>query len=353
MYSEIGSEFWLEKLQNTSNNKLPNWLSRFGETALTSSGRGAITLLLRQIIPKYKTVLLPSYICESVLLPFIEEGFNCYFYEINQDLSPNIDSVMSFKNIGVFLHMGYFGFQTNSNLLDVLKHFKKESTIVVEDITHTLFSTFSRFKDNDFYVGSIRKWFGLPSGGVLASSRRIINGPILRNYKFSKIRTDALFNKGKYIKLEDSSLKNKFLNQFFEAETLIDNDVGAYCIDSFSESLITLLDVDELLKKRKENFNKLSKELINVDYLEHLFFDLNEQVCPMFYPILINNRDQVRNQLAKEKVYCPVHWPIPNQLLKRDFSSALDIYDTILSIPCDQRYGMTEMNKIISILKSM
>ncbi len=353
MYSEIGSEFWLEKLQKTSNITLPNWLSSFGEAALTTSGRGAITLLLQQVIPKYKTVLLPSYICESVLLPFIEKGYNCYFYEINEDLSPNVDSVMSFQNIGVFLHMGYFGFQTNSNLKDALKHLKKDSTIVVEDITHTLFSAFSRFEYNDFYVGSIRKWFGLPSGGILASSSRSINGPILRNDNFSKIRTDALFNKGKYIKLEDADLKDKFLNQFFEAETIIDHDVAAYCIDSFSEGLITLLDADKLLQKRKENFNELSKGLKNSNYFEPLFFELNENVCPMFYPILVNNRDQVRKHLTQEKIYCPVHWPIPEQVIERDFSSALYIYNNILSIPCDQRYGITEMNKIISILKSM
>lgn len=62
---------------------------------------------------------------------------------------------MSIKNLGLFLHMEYFGFDTNSNLTSVLQELKKQSTIIVEDVTHTLFSNINRFTENDYYVGSI------------------------------------------------------------------------------------------------------------------------------------------------------------------------------------------------------
>ena len=55
--------------------------------------------------------------CESVIIPFIEHGYSFYFYEIKEDLSPNIDSINAYENIGIFVHMGYYGFSTNSNLL--------------------------------------------------------------------------------------------------------------------------------------------------------------------------------------------------------------------------------------------
>ena len=81
---EIGSEFWLNSLPNVSRNKVPKWLNKLGNSILTSSGRGAINLLLQQVNPQYKSVLMPAYICESVILPFVENGYTCYFYKIDE-----------------------------------------------------------------------------------------------------------------------------------------------------------------------------------------------------------------------------------------------------------------------------
>jgi hypothetical protein len=351
--SEIGSEFWLNSLPNSVNNDKSDWLSNFGDYVFTSSGRGAITLLLEQIDPKNKTVLLPAYICNSVILPFLSKGYNCYYYEVNNDLSPNIDSINSFSNIGVFLHMGYFGFQTNSNLFNIIRELRHQSTIVIEDITHTLFSSFYRFEDNDFYVGSIRKWFGLPSGGLLGSSNIKIKGPHLISETFSKLRTEALLNKGKYMKSNDSCCKELFLKQFSEAETLLDQDLLPYCIDSISMDLINSLDSNELKRKRRENFNEISNGLRDLHNFDPLFHDIKEEICPMFFPVLIKkNRDTMRKRLTEAKIYCPVHWPVPVQIEEKNLEGTLEIYNCILSIPCDQRFGINETSRIIEVLRN-
>ncbi|UJF26177.1 hypothetical protein [Planococcus sp. 107-1] len=166
---EIGSEFWLESVDENSKRKTPDFLKEYKNVILTSSGRGAITHLLQQMQPKRKSALLPAYICESVIIPFIEMGYECNYYEVDENLIPSIESIREYEDVGVFLHLGYYGFPTNSNLEDVLKSFYENSTIIIEDVTHTLFSKYKRSKFNHFYVGSIRKWFGIPSGGFLAS----------------------------------------------------------------------------------------------------------------------------------------------------------------------------------------
>ncbi|MCP1154195.1 DegT/DnrJ/EryC1/StrS family aminotransferase [Peribacillus frigoritolerans] len=355
MIREIGSEFWLDNIPKESQNEVPNWLSIYGDTILASSGRGAISLLLQQVTPRYKSVLLPAYICDSVILPFIEQGYSCYFYKINNDLSPNIESIKSYENIGLFLHMGYYGFSTNSNLLSVLQDFKEQSVIIIEDITHTLFSSVNRFEENDFYVGSIRKWFGLPGGGFISSSKRILKRTALyTNDGFSKLRIAALAAKGKYVKTRDENLKDLFLNQFSRAESLLDRDVAPYCIDGLSMDLINFIDSDELVSKRRMNFKTLSEGLKSVSYLDPFFNDLTKNACPLFYPVMIkNNRDDIKKKLAEEKIYCPVHWPVSDQIKDRHLESTLGIYNSILSIPCDQRYGIIDMERIISVLKCL
>ena len=354
MITEIGSEFWINKIPSGRQVEVPDWLSIFGNPILTTSGRGAISLLLEQVVPQFKTVLLPAFICDSVILPFIENGYSCDFYEINEDLSPNIESIKSYSDVGVFLHMGYFGYPTNSNLLSVLKHLKEHSTIIIEDVTHTLFSGLIRFQENDFYIGSIRKWFGVPTGGLVASSVFFLESSSLTNSNFSQLRTIALLNKGKYFETGDESKKDLYLNQISKAEILLDNDVNPYNIDNISLEIINSVDIVDLVSKRRENFNYLSKALKDNEYLEPLFNGLEASVCPMFYPVIIKNqRNEIRKKLTEEKIYCPIHWPIPEQIKDRNVDSTMDIYNTILSIPCDQRYGINEMERIVSVLKSL
>lgn len=353
---EIGGEFWLDSIQNESNDELPKWLSKYGNVVLTSSGRGAITLLLNQLKPKFKTVLMPAYICDSVILPFIEHGYSCYFYEVDENLSPNIESVNTYKEVGIFVHMGYYGFPTNFNLIEIITRLKSQSTVIVEDITHTLFSGYKRFEENDYYVASIRKWFGLPSGGLLASidNSKIIKSNLSYNESFSSMRRQAFLLKSKYFKDGDESLKTLYLDLFAKAENLLDKDVLPYSIDYISKDLIAELDVNRLTEMRRLNYNILNKSLKDVNRIESIFTDIPEEVCPMFYPVFIKNyRNEIRKKLIEEKIYCPIHWPIPDRIEINKFKRSFEVYNTILSIPCDQRYMRCDMERVVSVLKGL
>lgn len=354
MLKEIGSEFCLESITDKSDNKLSKWLLKFGNIVLTTSGRGAIALLLKTIKPKLNTVLLPSYICESVILSFIEQGYICYFYDINKDLSPNIESIISYGDIGIFFHMGYYGFPTNSNLTDIISYLKSRSTIIIEDITHTLFSNYKRFEENDYYVASIRKWFGVPSGGLLASPSSIIKSNLRKNDDFTYIRRQALLIKSKYIISGDETLKPLYLALFAKAEKLLDEDIEPYDIDDLSRRIISTIDIDELIRKRKENFKTLAGNLNDLNKVESIFTNMPEDICPIFYPVLIiNNRNEIREILINKKIYCPIHWPMPSRIKINYFKNSQQVYKTILSIPCDQRYNGRDMERVVSILKEL
>ena len=351
---EIGSEFWLEKIPQTSSVKTLNFLQKFNETMLTSSGRGAITLLLQQIQPVQKSVLLPAYICESVILPFLEQEYDCKYYEVDENLVPNIESINSHENIGVFFHMGYYGFSTNSNLENVLESFRETSTIIVEDITHTLFSSYERSKFNNYYVGSIRKWVGIPSGGFLASNAGIEKKSLDEDTIFSNKRFEALINKGKYMSKNEPEIKELSLSQFSEAEGYLNLDSSPYRMDKLSVEILNTLNEEELIRKRKDNYMILSNGIKNINYLQPLFETIDEKCCPMFFPILLKeNRSSIRSKLAEQDIYCPIHWPLPPQIDINVLGNTVSIYNNVLSIPCDQRYEIKDMNRIIAVLKSI
>lgn len=348
MSKEIGSEFWINKIPNGFYSSVPEWISKFGNPVLTSSGRGAISLLLKEVKPRFKTVLLPFYICDSVILPFLEQGYTCYFYDLNIELISNIESILEFGDIGIFLHMGYYGFPTNNNLKEIVKLLKYKEVIIVEDVTHTLFSDFERFKENDYYIASLRKWFALPSGGFLASVENEIKCVLRYNESVANIRKQALIAKANYIISTNQELKKQFLELFSKGEILLNEDLEPYSIDKLSKTIINTIDTTRMIQKRRDNFIILSEGLKELKLVKSVFSELPDDVCPMFYPITIKSyRDKIREYLTKKTIYCPIHWSRPNHIKYNCDKNGVQIYNTILSIPCDQRYDGEDMMRII------
>lgn len=351
---EIGSEFWIDNnILVEDNNEMPSWLSRFGNVVLTSSGRGALSLLLEQVKPRVKRVLLPSYICDSVILPFEQAGYELTYYDVDKYLKPIDIDLIKNSNLGIFLHMGYFGFSTNEILSDLISSLKSESVITIEDVTHTLFSQQNKSIESDFIIGSIRKWFGVPSGGFLASNRIMSFELIDANVDFINIRRSSLNQKFEYMSSRNESIKSTYLSGFNRAEHMLDEDIRPYKIDHESEVIIKNLDNTELQSYRQRNYEFLLKHLRDVDGIEVIFNNVENDVTPMFFPIYVkNNRDKLRRKLIQNEIYCPVHWSIPKQVNGHLNITTKIIYDSILSIPCDQRYQIEDMRRIINEIVS-
>ena len=286
---EIGSEFWISKQpENFTKKTIPSWIKKFGFPILTSSGRGAINLALKQFTPKVKIVLLPSYICESVIIPFEKAGYKIKYYDLNLHLEPEIGDI-DLNEIGVFLHIGYFGFPTNKNLKNIIVKMKSESVIVIEDVTHTLFSNFFREVKNDYIVASIRKWFGIPSGGFLAS-------PNIVDIKLKKapneliaLRFNGLSKKYKYIKNGDKSLKEDILNKFNKAEELLNEDADSYQIDNASYEILSNIDNKMLRQRRNCNYRYLLNHLDSNKKIKVVFNEITDELSPIFFPIYVKD----------------------------------------------------------------
>lgn len=353
---EIGSEFWISNknmVEKKRNADLPDWLKKYGNIVLTSSGRGAINLIIDYVNPIIKKVLLPSYICDSVIFPFERAGYQINYYDVDKYFRPININAEKIEG-GIFLHMGYFGFPTNRELRDTITKLKANSVIIIEDVTHTLFSSNENKICNDFIIGSIRKWMGIPSGGFLAS-REIINKNLPNPpNKFINLRLSSLQQKYEYIKTLNKSLKDEFLDGFRRSEELLDKDVNSYRVDNISEMIIKDIDNKELEKIRRSNYEFLLSHLDETKEVELIFKSLNNGVTPLFFPIYVNHdRNRLRSYLISKEIYCPIHWPIPYQLEGHMDDRTKNIYDSILSIPCDQRYGIEDMKRIIDVIKEL
>lgn len=358
---EIGSEFWLDQLPEEKSVEIYRQGDTSEHDTFTASGRSAFSLLLKKVKPKYNKILMPAYLCNSMILPFKDLGYQCSFYEIDQKLEPVLSSVRKEEQVGIFLHMGYFGYPTNEKLQDAVKEFKENQTIIVEDITHTLFSHYPRFQENDFTVASIRKWMGIPSGGILTSASEDTPDQLLRNMKFTSLRTKALLLKGDYMRKQKEysasvrkEQKEACLDLFSKAEELLSEDSGPYEIDQISMKIWRLANLRQIVIKRRKNYAILLEGVKKLTYLKPVFDQLPKEVCPMFFPVYLpKDRSFVRKRLTMEEIYCPIHWEVPELVDLEKFPETAKIYSSILSIPCDQRYGPEDMKRVVEVLRDL
>ena len=135
----------------------------------TLSGRTAIYYCLKNIICKRKIMkaYVPSYCCDSMIEPFLEFGIEIEYYRVYFDGGLKYDIEIR-EDVDLFLAMNYFGY-SSTNMDQYIKKYKEQGTIVLEDITHSMFSTKRYSENSDYLIGSLRKWMPVLSGGIAIS----------------------------------------------------------------------------------------------------------------------------------------------------------------------------------------
>lgn len=343
---EIGSYFIIEETIGEYNDTLEFYLNQFAQHKIYfDSGRSAIRFVCG--LSSKKTVLLPDYLCDSMIQPFVEENFKIDFYKIDDNLEPIIKSIKAGENYGIFVHLGYFGNKSSDKLYDTIRVFKSLETLVIEDITHSLFSKTKLSTNSDYYVCSIRKWLGVPDGGILLSNHQI---QLQLNFFNSELL--EYYNKGSKLKKNKDTIKTfneSYLEHFAKAEETLNQSNVIYSISSLSKDILHRYDFKKMVSIRQENAAYLSHELNELG-LKTLQFDF-DLFTPLFIPIFFANsieRDYYKSHLIKSGIYTPIHWRKP---IHKDINN--ELYDLELSIPCDQRYTLEDMKKIITEIKKI
>lgn len=333
---EIGSEFWLE--QN------PSSLSADRDGVYVLSGRTAIDIIIQDIMSykQIKSVYLPAYCCDSMIFPFTNKGIEVKLYDVSFDgeLQYHIDNNV---NCDIFYVTNYFGYDNTINN-SVIEHFKKNGSIIIYDKTHSFFMS----NDDvmcDYSFAGIRKWIGVIGGAVVLG----VKESKLNEYPYLKCKEQAMREKKAYIDGNTNIFKESFLQKYNEFGHHLTDDYSNYEMDDLSYAIYKNTDLSSIRKIRINNSQYLHDNL-DIEFL----CKMTDNACPLFVPVIFKTkekRDFVRKALINNQIYCPIHWPKSKLILPK--MKVNKIFDTELSLICDQRYDIEDMHKIVNIIKSV
>ncbi|MBR4288920.1 MAG: hypothetical protein IKT50_05750 [Clostridia bacterium] len=332
-HNEIGSEFWSVPTSQK------NGLFSYRNVSWHLSGRAALNAIIKEIKKERsaKTAALPSWCCDSMILPFLENGISVSFYSVCYEDGRLCQTVEQGEKADIVLVMDYFGYLSHNTVFT--------DGVVIRDLTHTVFS--EEDPQGDFCFGSLRKWAGFYSGGfAFAKDGRSIpcySDP--RGEEIVQKRKEAMLEKAEYISGKTES--KDFLHGFSQAEELLDS-----CFDGAADPrdvhLIGQLDIPCIKEKRRKNAEFLLEHFRDLA----VFKEIGEKDCPLFVPILLDKktRDGLKWHLIENRIYCPVHWPLTQHhgLTKKE----AEIYEKEISLVCDQRYTIEDMKRIVFSVKS-
>ena len=355
MLKEIGSEFWtgctpLANREEYSMRPKAIYESHPHQIVETLSGRTALEHIVEIVVKKgKKSAYLPAFCCHTMIEPFLTHGISVSFYDVTLTENGLHRWVDENHHCDCILLMDYFG-HTDSETVEIALHEKEKGVTTIYDATHSLYSEVNYFP-YDFIYGSYRKWTDI-NCGFLAWKEPLDRGNITQNVSEGDaypIMREKLFNmKASY--MDDVAIsKDEFLPLVNAAESILEEQYHHKMPDDRSRDVLKHTDVGFLKKARKQNAKFLMEAIKDMNDSRIRCFNttINESDTPLFVAVSValEDRDSLRKHLIANQIYCPIHWPISEIHPRRSQSQVL--FDLELSLVCDQRYGLDDMQRMV------
>lgn len=321
--------------------------SSFRSIEWTASGRGAVRLALEDARSKgLESVLLPSYLCPSIVHAARMSEVRVFFYPIRgSDLSVDAEQVLPLLGPSMGLYaIDYFGHPCDW-LEEVLK---RRCCYVFIDMSHSLSSErLGRIRYRvDYVIGSLRKLYPLPDGGFVASQ-----DPLrvhVTDGHDAALMMAAMVLKSAYQQGQGVP-KKLFLQLWQSYEDALDRAPMPARPSPLTAAMVDLLGIDSGLSQRRANYSVLHEGVGGTPDLIPMLPPPQDGMVPFGFPLITTRRDSLREWLVSKGVYPPVHWKLPQEVEDPVADSASRCQ---LTLPCDWRYTTADMRLILELLRS-
>ncbi|EIM06107.1 hypothetical protein A1A1_12617 [Planococcus antarcticus DSM 14505] len=304
---------------------LDNLVSNEFYDRLIALNTGRNTLLYLMKARNITKLHIPYYLCDSVSTLLVEHGYRFEYYYIDQEFQPIFDKQLE---QGEYLYIvNLFGQLTKQQTLMLKQHVGQ----VIFDHSHAFFQEPLEGIDT---IYSCRKFFGVPDGAYLATDAILPE----------TLEQDVSSERMKHIIGRYEGTASSYYSDFQRNDDVLDA-TPLRTMSKLTHNLMGAIDYDRAQKTRNENYAYLDKQLGANNPLK-----LTTPQGAFAYPILVENGQSIRKQLAEQDIYIPLLWPnvladCPEDSIEYQYAA------NILPLPCDQRYSLEDMEYLVDVLK--
>lgn len=306
-----------------------------------SSGRSALYHILLDVKKRnnISKILLPDYLCSSVVIATEKAGVEVVFYPLNDKLELEEQQFANlYEEKSAVLLINYFGLQNLQNQVAYVRSLNKDA-VIIEDDVQGFYEFQKELVGVDYKFTSLRKTFACPDGGLVKTENLLPEVNTVNKFHQYKLAGSILKSLRKPEYYDDAV----YLSMFEKGESMIDDEIAEGMSD-MAIDIISKTDIDQLAYIRKRNAKFIC------DGLEALglktIIPVAEDKTPLFVPIYLEDRNKVRKYMFQHNCFCPVHWPLEGMNVKKGVQMA----EHELSIIVDQRYTNADMEYILDLI---
>lgn len=320
-------------------------------------------------------VLVPDYNCGSEVDALLDCGVSATLYNITHNTNVDIVDIerkITYRTKAIYV-IHYFGFP-QIDIHKLREICDNRGLFLIEDCALSLYGEFSGRKIGSFgdvAVFCFYKFHPTIGGGALSVNNGALqNKPRFykrapANFVFKNIARTiirSVFGLTVYNKLI-TVIKSVFKKYLHLArggsvnepkfESILPDIPNHYYFDqSFRNASISCLthrmlrsfSIAESVASRRENFLIYLNLLQNKDGIDCLFKELPLGVCPLSFPILVRNRDELHERLLDAGIVSTPWWKGYHQHLTWDTSSAAHaLKENVLALPLHQFMGPNDI----------
>ncbi|MFA5005846.1 MAG: hypothetical protein WC509_00040 [Candidatus Izemoplasmatales bacterium] len=309
---EIGGYFGLEQLVSNE---------YYRDLVAVNSARNA--LLYLSMTHNIKKLIIPYLLCDSISYLCDKSHIDYEYYHVSRDFQPIYNNEL---REGEYLYIvNYYG-QVDNNTIIKLK--KRYINIIVDNAQ----SFFQRPVVGVVTIYSCRKFFGVPDGAYLSSVP-----------KLDHLQIDVSKDRMKHILGRYEGNATDYYNDFKANEDSF-YECDLKYMSRLTHNLLGAIDYNLIKKRREKNYSQLENELKHNNPLY-----IHKPIGPFAYPYYHVKGTELRQLLRENYIYIPTLWPsVPNIT----GSVETDYVSNIIALPCDQRYTITDMKRIVGIIRN-
>lgn len=311
------------------------------DTYYYASGRTALYQILRSLTPRHTKVWMPDWLCHTMVEAAERAKTEVVFYELNSDFKATLETLdrSGFRDGEAVLMVNYFGLQDLAPTAKAIKGQYPQSIVIEDDVQ--AYWSFAE-KDNpyaDYRFTSMRKAFAIPDGGLV---RTMMAMPVVtgtNTFAPLKVKAGVMRQHRGQAGIKDED----YLDLFRQGDNLISENYESRMSDD-SKQLFAGTDFEQVKRQRQANAKVIVEGLKSLGIKP--LIEAPADAVPLFIPIYLENRDEVRKRMFQHEVFCPVHWPLEGM----DVKKGKEMAEHELSVIVDQRYSTKDMDLILSLL---